>query len=428
MKDKSIFLRSGKCGWGKCIFCGWGKYEYSKMTLHELKKKIDKDLEKRVDILKIFNSGSFLDEDQIPKAFRSYLVRKCELMGVKKLFIESRTEYVDESLVEDMKSDKVKVIIGIGLEVADDEILKKLDKGLTVEKYVKAAGFLRKNGFGVRSYVLVNAPYTNQKTLDRTVELAKKYSDYVCLLNWSPHGYSEAFDLWINGKWKPFTEKQFNDATKNYKGKNIEKYSDEFSFVPRIPPKKQEWLRGATEKVLLHPYFRVWQEYFVEGYVPPKTKKILLFIPCSFRKPYNLSHLHKSIFSVLYKMKMYDKIHVCVVSTPGVVPYSFIKQYPFTKYDWPEWEETPKIKKKYIEVTQKRVEDYLRAHGSNYKKFYNYFKLDSETYIALHNVCTKLGIGLIDCLTKEAYEKVKGEKNPLSLEEALKDLKSTLNS
>lgn len=426
MVEQAIFLRSGKCAWGKCIFCGWGKYEYNKMSLHELKDKIDKELKPGTKTLKIFNSGSFLDEKQITRAFRSYLVKKCEQLGVKKLFIESRTEFVDRTLVEDMKSDKVKIYIGIGLEVADDKLLKKIEKGLTVEKYIKAAEFLRENDFGVRSYVLVNAPYTDQKSLDKTVELALKYSDYVCLLNWNPHGYSEAFDLWIKGKWKPFSAKQAEEATKNFKDKKIEKYFDEFSFIPRIPPKKQIFLKGATEKILLHDYFRVWQEYFVESYEPLKTKKILLFIPCSFRKPYSKSHLHKSIFSVLHKLNKYKDIHVCVVSTPGVVPYSFITQYPFTRYDWPEWEETPEIKKKYIEVTQKRIENYLEAHKKNYKKFYNYFKLDSETYTALHNACKKLGIKLIDCLTKETYERVKDQRNPLSLEEPLEDLKKCL--
>ena len=74
------------------------------------------------------------------------------------------------------------------------------------------------------------------------------------------------------------------------------------------------------------------------------------------------------------------------------------------------------------------MENYLKTHAGNYKKFYNYFKLDSETYVALHRACKKLGIKLIDCLSKESYEKVKGQKNPLSLEEPLEDLKKRVSN
>jgi len=431
MKEFVIYLNSGKCSWGKCIFCGWGKQNYPVKTLHELKSFFDEKMKEAVganiDVLKIFNSGSFLDEKQVPRAFRSYVVRKCEDLGIKNLNIESRGEYVTDDFFEDMKSSKVKVNIGIGLEVADDEVLKLLNKGMTVKDYEEVAKKLTAHGFGVRSYILVNAPYSDEKTLDKTVKIALKYSDSMCLINWFPHGKSEAFDLWIAGKWKPFTENEFNKAVAKYNDKKIEKIFDEFIFIPRFPRDKEEWIKGATEKQLLHPHFVVWQDFINRFYKIPKEKEILLFVPCAFRKPYAFSTLHKGINFALKQVPTYDKIHEIVVSTPGVVPLDLSHNYPFTKYDWPEWEETPEIKKLYTEVTQQRIEDYLKAHGKSYKKFYCYLKPDSESYTAVHAACKKLKIKLTDCITKETYEKIHGEKNPLSLDDALKDLTQTLS-
>lgn len=426
--DKIIYLNSGKCAWGKCLFCGWGPREYRKKSLHELKKMIDGVfLRGGFDRLKVFNSGSFLDERQIPRAFRSYLVRKCEQTGVRELVIETRGEYLTKEFVEDMKSDKVKVTIGYGLEVADDEMLKKLKKGATVKDFLEASEFLHKNGFGMRAYVLVNAPYTTRESLRKTMKTALEHADSICLLNWFPHGYSKAFELWLEGKWKPLTRKEFEEWTAEFDGRKVEKYFEEFMFRPRWPNEKQVWIRGAGEKQLVHPYYEVWQDYINRFWEPPGDKDILLFVPCAYRKPYFRSQLHRAIFSVTKNLKIKGRIHFVAISSPGVIPYEFVNYYPFKRYDWPEWEETAEIKKKYVEVTSMRIENFLKAHGDNYKKVLCYFKPSAESYIALKKACEKLGIKLVNCLKGETYEKIKGEKNPLAREEALEDLRATLH-
>jgi archaeosine synthase len=125
---------------------------------------------------------------------------------------------------------------------------------------------------------------------------------------------------------------------------------------------------------------------------------------------------------VLDKTKVSKKVHVLVASTPGVVPFELSYRYPFDKYDWPEWEETEKVKEKYLEVTEERVYNYLKAHKKHYKKYYCYLKPDSETYRAVHNACKRLKIKVVDVLSEKTWDKVKDERNPLSLPEALKDV------
>jgi len=423
MIEKTIILQSGKCAWARCFACGWGRLVGPEPNIHRLKADIDREFSKikknEINRLKIFASGSFLDTKQFPRSIWSYLVRKCKEKNIQELVIESRPEFITEQSLQDFSG--IELIVAIGLEVADNEILKKYNKGFAVEDYIRAANILKTAGCKLRTYLMVGLPFVkNQKiSLKKSIVFARKYSQEIVLINTFPHSAAPLFDMWISGKWKPLDKKQFNGLVKQYK--NCEKDFNNFMFVPRFPKEKRVLIKGASEKELLHPYYKVWQDYFCRFYEPKKEKNIALFIPCAFRKPYPSSKLHKAIFSVLRNLKIWPKLHPIVISSPGVIPYEFSNYYPFNSYDWPEWEETADIKKKYVSVTQKRIESYLLAH-KNYKKFYCYLKPDSESCIALRKACKKLKIKLVECLRPETYEKIKSQKNPLSLEEALKDL------
>ncbi|MEM7820258.1 MAG: DUF5591 domain-containing protein [Candidatus Aenigmatarchaeota archaeon] len=426
--EKTLLLTSGRCAWGECFACGWGRLIGPPPSMHRLKNILDEKFrefkKEKITGLKVFSSGSFLDDKQFPAAIRRYLVKKCIEHGIRKLTVESRPEFVTPERLADFSG--INLTVAIGLEVADNELLKKYHKGFTIEDYIKAAEILHAEGCKLRTYLMVGLPFVENHaaTVKKSVEFARKHSDSIVLINTFPHSAAPIFDMWISGKWKPLDRKQFNDIVRNYPDCEIE--FDNFAFVPKFHKEKQEFIKGATEKQLLHPHFEVWQDYFVRFYDPPDGLDIALFIPCAFRKPYRNSRLHRAIFSMLEKMKIFRRLHVIVISSPGVIPYEFSNHYPFTSYDWPEWEETPEIKKRYIEVVQRRIENYLKAHGRHYKKIYSYLKPDSESYTALCNACKSLGIDIVNCLSDETYEKIKGEKNPLALKEALDDMKHVL--
>ena len=416
-----LIINSGKCSWGNCLFCGWGCREARKKSLRELKEFLDSRLKrhKGVKWLKIFNSGSFFDTNQLHKGFRSYCVRKCEQLGIDNLVVESLPQFVTPTNLKDMKSKKVKVHVAIGLEIADDNILKKLDKGImNKENYIRAAEVLHEHGFFLRTYLVANPPYVKdvRKSLADSVKFANKYSDTVAVCNLYPHSNSGLFNLWLKGKWKPLGKEEFDKAVKGLK---VEVFFDNFVFRPQWQPEKQVKIVGAGLKQLKHPYFEVWQDYVSGFHTIPKGKDIILFIPCAFRKPYWNSKLHKAIVSVIPK-KLEERIHLVVLSSPGVVPIELCNSYPFNSYDWPEWEETKAVKKSYVKVTQSRVENYLKSH--KYKKYYCYFKPNAESYVALKKACASQKIKLISCTNENVFEKVKNVGNPLTLPELLDGL------
>ncbi len=404
---KIIVLSSGNCSWGRCIFCGWGKGG-KKLSVEELKEKFQED-----DIVKIFCSGSFFDENQYPLEFQKYVAEK---MRGKTLYIESRVEHITKEKLELFKG--VNLIVSIGLEAADDEVLKKLNKGLTIEKFKQACDLVHSFGFKVKAYILVNPPYDYPGLLEKTIKLAKEYCDEFILINTYPHQNSKLLDLWLEGKWRPLDEKEFYEKVGDYPSE-----FNNYNFIPKIPKEKQVNLVGVGVEYIDHPHFNVWQDYIIRFY--KVDKEYVLFHPCSKKKPYYLSRTHKSIKRVISGFPWFKKINFIVISNPGVIPIELSNYYPFNAYDWDERLETPEVMKKYIEINKKRIKEYLKRH--KYKKIFSYFKPESESGTALKMACKELGINLIDLVDKETYEKVKNLRNPLIHPLMLKKFKEKLN-
>ncbi len=409
MNTKTLILSSGKCSWAQCFACGWGKLS-SPVDVEKLKQRVESLDLSGVDKLKVFVSGSFLDDAQFPREFRKWFAEYVKSKGVKELVIESRPEFITDENLKDFEG--IRVTVSIGLECADDEALKKYRKGFTVADYLKAVDVIHKHGFKVRTYLMVNMPFSNNELLDKSVKFAEKHSDEIVLINTFPHSKSQLFDYWIQGMWKPLSTEEFEKLVAKYKSEKIETDSQNYLFVPKFPSERRVMIRGATIEALTHPHFCVWQDYFQRFYKKPEEKKIALFLPCSFKKPYSRSHTHKKIHEVLSKFpELYKKIHKIVVSTPGVVPFEFSSHYPFNSYDWPEWEETEEVKQAYIKVNKERVKKYLQNH--KYEKYYAYLKPTSETWKAVKQACEELGIGITNLADVPEFEQVKEEKNPL---------------
>jgi archaeosine synthase len=420
--DKTLILSSGKCSWAKCYACGWGKLE-APVDVERLKARVESTSLLGVTKLKVFASGSFLDDAQFPRAFRQWFADYIRASRVKELVIESRPEYITPKSLSDFKG--ISLTVAIGLECADDKVLRAYHKGFTVAQWLKAVRLLRKNRVSVRTYVMVNIPFGNDKALERTVKLALKESDSVVLINTFPHSKAELFGLWVIGKWKPLDKKEFDKAVGKWKkDRNIELDFQNYAFVPKIPKERQEFIKGVGIACLDHPHYNVWQDYFVRFYERPKEKDIALFLPCSYRKPYSGSRTHKEIYEAIKEAKIFPRLHRIVLSSPGVIPFEFSDYYPFNSYDWPEWLETTKVKRDYIKFVKARVKAYLKTH--KYKRYLCYFKYSAETYIALKEACKELKIPLKNLLDEKVYNRIKDEKNPIVHEKALKNLRNNL--
>lgn len=84
MTTKTLILESGRCSHSACIFCGYSRLKERPVNAQLLKTRIDRELlEPDFDTLKIFASGSFLDDKQFPREFRKYFAEKCRAKKIK---------------------------------------------------------------------------------------------------------------------------------------------------------------------------------------------------------------------------------------------------------------------------------------------------------------------------------------------------------
>ncbi len=420
----TLVINSGKCSWGKCIFCGYGKI-YKKRTNRELTAILDDFFANLKDdsVVKIFGSGSFFDEKQIPKEIFEYFVNKCRENKISEIYVESRPQFITKEKILCLKETNAKINIAIGLESAGDKILKTINKGFKLRDFENAANLIHSLDCKVRAYLLVNLPVKNRNAeLEKSVNYGLNYADSIVLINLLPHENSEIFDLWIKGEWNFLSKEEFFDITSKWKNNpKIELDVETFKFIPRFRDTKI--LDGVGEEFLTHPYFEVWQDYLQRWYKKPAGRESVLFLPCSAKKPYSESETHKKILNILSNLdkEKYKSVHQVMISNPGVIPREFENFYPLKSYNWDEKLENEFIKKRYIEVTKKRIIMYLQSQ--KYNEIFCFLKY-TESYEALRLACEELNLDLKNLLKKETYKKMKEErKTSIVCEEALNDLR-----
>jgi len=423
-----LILNYGSCSWGQCTFCGYGRIAGKPPSSKELISRFNeffRQLPEDDAHVKVFGSGSFFDEAQIPKIAREHFIKLAREKNAQ-ITLESRPQFITSEVLGELMG--IDLTVAIGLESAVPELLEAVCKGFTVEDFTRAASLIHEAGFKVRSYLLVNIPGDRdlEANLKQSVETALKHSDSLVLINLLPHGDTPVFDLWVGGEWSYLSKKQFHEITAPYADDpRIELDEETFRFKPRFPKTRVMKLAGVGEDYLTHPYFEVWHDYILRWYQPPEDKK-LLFLPCSYTKPYSRSRTHKSIIEALKAGGVRGRVHEVMVSNAGVIPREFEDYYPFNDYDWDEKQETPEIQARYIEVTSERIRNYLSVHGKSYKQIYYYLKPASQSAQALRQAAGELGFKAYNLLSDEAYTEVKDKPNPLIQERALEDLKQNL--
>ncbi len=121
--------------------------------------------------IKIFVSGSFLNEEEIPPQARQEIFRIINAYDdVEEVVVESRPEYVTEDIIRDccqLIPEKI-FEVAMGLESASDEIrLSRINKGFTREDFENAMQIINrvKSNFKVQGkvYLLVKPVLTSEK-------------------------------------------------------------------------------------------------------------------------------------------------------------------------------------------------------------------------------------------------------------------------
>ena len=182
-KTMVVIFRTGGCSWynfSSCSMCGYFNDVAKNVTIPDLKRQVDSMMDALGDthILKVFTSGSFLDPIEFPLEARNYFLSSIS-ERVSSVLIESRTEYITEKNISGLGKFGPRVRIAIGLESANDEIIKNsINKGSTFEKYVKAARVINNLNMELRTYLLFKPPFLSEKrSIEDMIDSIRKVKD-----------------------------------------------------------------------------------------------------------------------------------------------------------------------------------------------------------------------------------------------------------
>lgn len=166
-----IIFRTKGCSWALnsgCSMCGYfNDSMWENVSNNDLLTQFDTAMKSYSGqkFVKIFNSGSFLDDKEINPNVRKEIFGKL-IETVDKVSVESRPEFItDEKLSEIKEGFKSKTFeVGLGLETASDFIREHcLNKGFTFNDYKKAAKTLKKHNVKLKTYVLIKPPFLTEK-------------------------------------------------------------------------------------------------------------------------------------------------------------------------------------------------------------------------------------------------------------------------
>ncbi|MEM0139770.1 MAG: archaeosine biosynthesis radical SAM protein RaSEA [Ferroplasma sp.] len=206
-----IFRTTG-CAWYRysaCSMCGYFNDISPEIVDENLMKQIDLLADSIGDsrVLKIFTSGSFLDPNEVHPAVRDYFIERIK-DKVDKLLVESRTEYIKHDILAPFKENNIDLRIAIGLESADDYIMKySVNKGSSLKKFMAAADILKHEKIELRTYLLFKPPFISEKKaiddIIKSVEIVSPYSSDISINPMNIQRNTLVEKLWKKGLYRP---------------------------------------------------------------------------------------------------------------------------------------------------------------------------------------------------------------------------------
>lgn len=202
-----MIMRTNGCCWvksGGCTMCGYREASLGGVTEEDLLKQLEQALSRYKDepFVKIYTSGSFLDDNEVPPSVRARIFEA--FSGCERILFESRPEFITEESLRDVPKT---VTVALGLESSDPEVLERsVHKGFTPSDIERAGRLLKSQGYGVRTYLLLKPPFMTESAAIgdavRSARFAAPFSDEISVnpLNVQRGTYVER--LWKKGDFR----------------------------------------------------------------------------------------------------------------------------------------------------------------------------------------------------------------------------------
>lgn len=175
----TIFLTNRECPW-RCLMCDlWRNTTDDTVPAGAIAEQIDYALARlpRARHVKLYNSGNFFDAKAIPPAEHTAIADR--VRAFRTVIVENHPKLCGEACVRFRDLLESPLEIAIGLETVHPEVLPRLNKGMTLDDFSRAAEFLLRREIAVRAFVLLRPPYLTEA---EGIEWAAKSIEFACSL------------------------------------------------------------------------------------------------------------------------------------------------------------------------------------------------------------------------------------------------------
>ncbi|MFC7076972.1 archaeosine biosynthesis radical SAM protein RaSEA [Haloarcula halophila] len=170
----TIILNTGGCRWaraGGCTMCGYvaESVEGGSVAHEDLMAQIDHCLDHEAEeaddesgLIKIYTSGSFLDEREVPAETRQAIAET--FSDRERIVVESLPDFVEDERVSDFVDVGLETDVAVGLETATDRVRHDcVNKYFDFADFEEACRAAQEAGAGVKAYLLMKPPFLSER-------------------------------------------------------------------------------------------------------------------------------------------------------------------------------------------------------------------------------------------------------------------------
>jgi radical SAM enzyme (TIGR01210 family) len=181
-----IFLTNRECSY-HCLMCDlWKNTTDFSVPVGSIPQQIEFALSQLAPArhLKLYNSGSFFDERAIPSDDYEKIAEL--VSGFETVIVESHPRLVNEKCLRFRNLLKPELQVAMGLETVHPEVLRKLNKRMTLEDFENTVRFLSGNGIQSRAFILLRPPFMSESEgiywAERSLDFAFRVGVECCTL------------------------------------------------------------------------------------------------------------------------------------------------------------------------------------------------------------------------------------------------------
>jgi archaeosine synthase beta-subunit len=209
-----LILRTRGCYWADlkgCSMCGYAKDTLGRSaTPEELQQQLEAALQvyRGEPYVKIYTSGSFLDNREVDAASREHLVTAFSGRA-RRLLFETLPEFATAEALDPLKSSFAgEIEVALGLESTQPEVLLRyVNKNSPPTAYLEAADRVRALGLRPKGYLLLKPPYlTEREAIEDVVTSVRVASPHFDALSINPvHIQNGTVVEWLyhRGRYRP---------------------------------------------------------------------------------------------------------------------------------------------------------------------------------------------------------------------------------